>query len=293
VATTTPAAFNDFKGKLLLTDDQKLLVTGRRDSVAGYVAKAFPSTSTMPVSTTKLIGSAGRATIIRPLDDVDVLAVFENKDNIFETYRYDSQAFLYRVRDGLKQYSTVKVIGARGQAVRFFYTQAPHVDVAPVFKWRGNDTGYALPDGSGGWLTTDPDAHAAFMVRRNTELGLHLKPLVRMLKRWNNEHSKYLKSFHLEVMVQACFGSLGADSRLASERFFDWGQRWIDVSDPAGHGGVLSNYLTAAKRQALLTNMQSAQTRASNANAVERDGDHKEAIRLWRIIYGDEFPTYG
>jgi len=39
--------------------------------------------------------------------------------------------------------------------------------------------------------------------------------------------------------------------------------------------------------------MQSAYDRAVSANAAEARGDHEEAIRLWRIVFGDEFPAYG
>lgn len=290
MSLTTPKAFEEFKDKLLLTDAQWTTVRSRRDVTTGYLQSSFPASSDLPLKTTRLIGSAGRETIIRPLDDVDLFAEFTNKDSIFERYRYDSQAFLYRVRDALAGYS-VKIVGARGQAVRLFYKDAPHVDIAPVFKWSSG--GFALPNGTGGWLTTDPDVHAEYMVRRNAELSYRLKPLVRMLKRWNNVHSQHFKSFHLEVMAAAVFTSLGSDSRDACEKFFNWGQNYLSVTDPAGHSGDLSSYMTHNRRQNALTNMESARQRAANANAAERRGAHKEAIRLWRIIFGEEFPTYG
>lgn len=217
MATTTADAFNTFKNKLRLTDAQQDLVKGRRATTAGYLSSSFPSSSDLPISTTKLIGSAGRNTIIRPLDDVDVLAVFANKDEVFEKYRYDSQKVLYRVRDALNKFR-VEVVGARGQAVRLFYSDPPDVDIAPVFK--RHEGGYFLPDGTGGWLTTDPDAHADWLAERQTDLGANLKPMIRMIKRWNNAHSKYLKGFHVEVMVGTVFTRLGSDSRHASELFF-------------------------------------------------------------------------
>jgi len=290
VALTTPAAFNEFKDLLLLTEAQKETVSSRRSTAHGYLKESFGTSSNMPLTRTRLIGSAGRSTIIRPLDDIDVMAVFENKDDIFETYRYDSHAFLYRIRDALSAYS-VRIVGARGQAVRLFYQSAPHVDIAPVFKWRSG--GYALPNGTGGWLTTDPDTHAAYMVQRNEELGSNLKPMIRMLKRWNNVHSKRLKSFHLEMLVANSFTSLGSDSRKAAEVFFGYAKDHLSVNDPAGHSGDLSSYLTWTARVEVQTSMESARERASRANAAEIRGDHAEAIRLWRIIFGDEFPPYG
>jgi hypothetical protein len=291
MATTTAKAFDEFKEHLKLAATQSAAVTSRRDATAGYVKTAFPTTSDMPLSRTKLIGSAGRDTIIRPLEDIDLLAVFANKNNVFAKYATDSQSFLYRIRDALKTYSTVKVVGARGQAVRFFYKQAPHVDVAPVFKWSG--AGYALPNGNGGWLTTDPDEHEKYFNRRNEELDHRAKPIVRMIKQWNRTHSKYLKSFHLEVMVNQAFTTLGGDSRDACEKFFSWAKSNVTVLDPAGHGGDLSTYLTSTNRQNVVANLEAARQRAASANASERAGDHKEAIRLWGLVFGSEFPGYG
>ncbi|WP_172651295.1 hypothetical protein [Rhodococcus opacus] len=77
---TTARAFEEFKETLLLIDAQKASVRSRRDATAGYVKSAFPTSSNMPLDTAKLIGSAQRETIIRPLDDIDLLAVFQNKD---------------------------------------------------------------------------------------------------------------------------------------------------------------------------------------------------------------------
>jgi hypothetical protein len=160
-----------------------------------------------------------------------------------------------------------------------------------VFKWKG--AGYALPDGAGGWLTTDPHAHQAYFSSRNEALGYRLKPLVRMLKRWNTVHSGYFKSFHLEAVTSRVFASLGSDSRDACEKFFEWAQGNLRTSDPAGYSGDLSVYLTDTQRTNLVSNLESARQRASSANAAERAGNHQEAIRLWRIVFGDEFPAYG
>jgi hypothetical protein len=293
MAKTTAQASDEFLAKLALTDTQQSINLLRRSAAAGHLDDAFGRDSDMPLLRTKLIGSAARNVMIRPVDDIDMMAEFENKDGIFEKYRYDSQAFLYRVKYALSQYS-VKIVGARGQAVRLFYADAPHVDIAPVFKWGGGDgTGYGLPNGTGGWLTTDPDHHEAYMSQRDSELGSQLKPLVRMLKRWNNVHGKRLKSWHLEVVAASVFGTVGSDLRQAGMYFFDWARNNVHVNDPAQHGGDLSTYLTTQGRQDVITSLTSTFDKAARAVAAEQAGNHEEAIRLWRIIYGDEFPAYG
>jgi hypothetical protein len=82
--------------------------------------------------------------------------------------------------------------------------------------------------------------------------------MIRMFKRWNNEHSKYLKSFHLEVVLSNIFTSIGGDSRDASEKLFGWAQNKLYVTDPAGYGGDLSAYLTYSNRQSLISNLESS-----------------------------------
>jgi len=60
-------------------------------------------------------------------------------------------------------------------------------------------------------LDPDPDQHETYMAERNGTLSYQLKPLVRMLKRWNRVHSERLESFHLEVMTASMFQSLGSN----------------------------------------------------------------------------------
>jgi hypothetical protein len=59
------------------------------------------------------------------------------------------------------------------------------------------------------------------MTQRNQELANYLKPLLRLLKRWNNVHSKRLKSFHLELLTQATFRGLSSSLRENVQTFSD------------------------------------------------------------------------
>lgn len=290
MATTTAKAFDEFRDRIALTDAQSSKALSRRDQAVKYVKNAFPSTSDMPLLKGFMIGSVDRGTGVRPLDDIDVIAQFKNKDDVFEKYRYDSQAFLYRIRNALDAKTQIQQVGARGQAVRLFYKDDLHVDIAPVFHWSGG--GYALPAGDGTWITTDPPAQKEWINKRQAELNGELKKRVRFLKRWNNVHSRRLQSWHLEVMVANVFTSMSTNSRNGLMKFFEWAPWNIDVQDPDGYGGNLAVYLTWNARDAVGQSFESAHGRAVKANDAEREGDHREAIRLWRIILGDDFPTY-
>lgn len=166
---------------------------------------------------------------------------------------------------------------------------APHVDIAAVVPYGSQ---YYIPKGDGTWLITDPEGVDSFLGQRQKDLNGYLRPLVRMLKRWNNVHSKRLRSFHLEMVAQAAFRSMGSDLRDATMKFFSWAPNYLDVADPTS-GDSLGARLTYPQRLNILTSFASAHTRASNAVAYEKSGDHANAIAQWRLVFGTEFPAYG
>jgi len=287
--TTTAQAFTAFLEKISPTDTQRTEITNKRQSAEKYLREAFPQSSTLPLKRVILIGSAARGTIIRPINDIDVMAEFTNKDNVFEQYRKDSGAILQRIRTGLNAKTSIGKIGARGQAVRLFYQSGAHVDIAPVFKW--SDGGFVLPRGDGGWMGTDPEAQDHWYSERRTSVGASLTPVAKLARRWNGVHGHRFDSFHLEVMVASLFERLGSNHRNALKVFFDAAPGWVAVSDPAGHSGSLDSYLTKADRSAINSRFAEALSRAKKAIAAEELGDHTEAKRLWRIELGDEFPA--
>lgn len=291
MATTTSEAFSQFEERIRLTAAQNERVTARAKRAREFMSEAFPSTYDLPLRSVNLMGSAARGTTIRPLDDIDVLAVFNNKDGVFEKYRHDSQAFLYRLRNRINAKTTVQQVGARGQAVRLFYNDDLHVDIAPVFSW--SEGGYGLPSGTGGWITTDPPAQQSWTTERESTLGSQFRRRVRLLKRWNTAHSSRLGSWHLEAMVGTIFSSMSGNHRNGLLKFFEWAPGYIHVNDPDGRGGDLGANLTWTQETDIKNSFDANHSRALNAVNAEAAGDHAEAIRLWRIILGDEFPAYG
>jgi hypothetical protein len=285
---TTAQAFAQFLDNITATDYQKTsIINGRKKTVDDRLNEKFPSSSDMPYSQGILMGSAKKSTIIRPLDDVDVLAVFSNVNRAWGKYWNDSHSFIYRIRDAYNGV-TIQQVGTRGQAVRVFYDGGGHVDVAPVF-YKGDDV-YHLPDGAGGWLLTAPTVANDWFDGQNRTLSYQLAPVVRLLKAWNRAHSKRLRSFHLETIAAKTFSSLGSNHRVALQKFFEWAPNHLDVNDPGGQGGTLSSYLSWTARQAVQDALRSAADRASKALDAEARGDHTEAKRLWRIILGSSFP---
>ena len=289
MALTTAQAFTSFLEKITPTDAQRTDITNKRDSTEKYLRAAFPPSSTLPVQRVILMGSAARGMRWTATLNLLDIAVQERRETLFEQYRRDSGSFLQRIRKALNANTSIKKIGARGQAVRLFYTSDAHVDIAPVFRW--NTGGFILPSGDGGWIHTDPEAQGKWFSERRESIGADLTPVAKLVRRWNAVHSGRFESFHLEVMVASMFKSLGSNYRSDLKLFFELAPGWIGVSDPAGHSGRLDDYLTQANRTAIISRCNDALARADNALAAEGASNHTEAKRLWRIELGDEFPA--
>lgn len=249
---------------------------------------AFPSTKDITFVQAKYLGSASKRTMITPVNDLDILAEF-NLD-ITATWRYstDSFAFITRIRNAYSGTKT-QVVGTRGQAVRVFYQKFGHVDLAPVI--RVNATTYKLPDGKGGWLYTSPEVANGWFFDKHKQLDYRLKDLVKLIKKWNSEHSSRLSSFHLETMAAAMFSSLGTYQDLNLKNFFQHAPSWLDVNDPGGQSGSLSGYLTYTARAEVIRSFEAAYDLAVEASKYESDGDHATAITKWRRILGSDFPS--
>ncbi|MFE6849743.1 hypothetical protein ACFVDH_02985 [Streptomyces sp. NPDC057674] len=292
MAITVAAAFNEFNTAITPGEAVWGKVYERRDAVVNTLKSAFPSTSDIRYQSHKIIGSLGRKTASAPVADIDLLVHLSVDSDLWNRkYRSDSSEFLYRVRRSLNSASTVRKIGARGQAVRLFYADGLEVDVAAVEKYQGGS--FAIPDGSGKWLTTNPNRHESYLDDRNRELAGDLKKIIRFAKQWNKAHSSYLASFHLEMMVARTFSSLNNDSRDALRVFFEHNKNYLSVQDPAGYSGDLSDYLTPLAAGAARSALDAAYRRAVAAKQAEADGNHREAIRLWRVILGNQFPVFG
>ncbi len=286
---TTVQAFAQFIDDIEPSDyHYDTMVPARKKTVDERLTEKFPSGNLTPFDEVYLIGSAAKKTATRPIDDVDVLAVFSNANNGYESFRYNSQNFLYRIQQAYAGTSIQKV-GTRGQAIRVFFQNGGYVDIACVF-WSGNDN-YLLPAGDGSWITTRPFAANNWFATRHAELSYNLKTFVKVLKKWNYAHSKRLNSFHLETMAGKVFASLNNNRRDALLVFFQNAGSYLNVMDPGGTGVVLGANISSNKRSDILNSFALAASRAKVAIEAEGRGDHSESKRQWRMVLGSDFPT--
>ncbi len=294
MATTIPAAFQKLKENLEISGLQKSTVSTRQTNVRDVAA------SDLTVQDSFLTGSYSRSTMIAPLKEADVDIFIVLHPNYFHHYnngQNGGQAGLLDLvkRTLRKTYTKTPDISRNGQAVTIQFTDFL-VDVVPGFNRQGG--GYLIPNSiSKSWIPTDPKKHVEIVSEENIAHSGDLVPLIKMIKGWNKNSGNFFNSFHLEVLaLEILKGVRIADFPSGMRFFFDKGRELIPKKnlDPAGYGEDVGNYInTEEKIQEALTKFQLAYERAIKAEDYNRRGYTREAIEMWRKIFGDYFPSYG
>ncbi len=118
--------------------------------------------------------------------------------------------------------------------------------------------------------------------------------LIKMMKHWSAHHGDYLQSYHIEVMALQAITAAQSDAPWDTYQFFR------QVHDLTGsmlwhEGAWVDNYLSSTDRAEFRSRLEKAAEVASVAwyKTFGSNSDHEGAIRLWRQVLGDQFPTYG
>lgn len=293
MAVGIPQAFQQFRQNLEITSLQGTTVSSRQKAVREVIQAG------MKVHDSFLTGSYQRNTMIAPLSEVDIDIFFVLDSSYFHHYNNQNggqAGLLDWVKRTLKRtYATTPDISRNGQAVTIRFTDFT-VDVVPGFNRQGG--GYLIPNSiRQSWLSTDPKKHVELVSASNTAHNGSLVPLIKMLKCWNRAHSKFFRSFHLEVLALRVLTNVTiSDFGSGARFFFDKARPLISVQvpDPAGYGDDVGNYISGQEKiDEAVGKLQLAFERAVKAEQFASRGNNRAAIEMWGRIFGDHFPAYG
>jgi hypothetical protein len=292
--TTIPQSFLRFKENLEITGLQAQTVSTRQKNVREAIE------GELEVEDSFLTGSYSRSTMIAPLKeaDIDIFIVLNAK--YFHNYNNNQNGGQAGLLDLVKRvlrrtYPTTPDISRNGQAVTIRFTDF-NVDVVPGFARQGG--GYLIPNSiTQSWLSTDPKKHVDIMSTANKAHVGDLVPLIKMVKCWNRNNSKYFRSFHLEVLALEIFTNIRIDDFSSGARFyFDKARAAVAHKnlDPAGYGGDVGSYISGQpKIDEAVGKFQRAYDRAIRAETFANRGNVRDAVDTWILIFGDYFPAYG
>jgi hypothetical protein len=246
-------------------------------------------------------GSLQRRTQRDPLNDVDVIAVYdaaahpdwglpgESAAAALDHAREQIHRLLGTIDGTYGQ--VVRLAKPRNHAVKCFLDDPDNpdgftVDVMPAL--RQPDGALLVPERlSDDWILTNPEHLIAEVARRQAGWDLFV-PLVRVLKCWNDAHGKLMKSLTMEVFA---IGTLAARpaAPLALQQFFASAVHQIDdpIQDPTGLCGEIQPDLD---HDAMRELFDDAAGDAWHAVSLQADGKTDAAACRWRQVFGDAFP---
>jgi hypothetical protein len=289
-------AFSKFRSRLELTDCEQQDASRRQREIRAYMDEKFR------IEHDFLTGSYKRWTKTKPLKDVDIFCVLHKDERhyrdkhpsellkavegvLVEKYGRDN---VCRQRRSVSVSFGVKVVDddADGKVMSF--------DVVPAFT--KNDH-YEIPDTSttSQWTETNPRIHAEKATASNKAFAGEWCGMVRMIKKWNRQHSKPVKpAFLLEVMAHELLRPpFGGDYRRELKAFFASAADRIDEvwEEPAQLGPPVSDSMSASERQRARQALLEAESNATRAIRLANQGRNGEALKVWREdIFGPLFP---
>lgn len=278
--------FQELKSRLEITDLQSTTVSIRQQEVRNAVARR------LTIKEDFLTGSYKRNTLIAPLSEADI-DIFEVLDASY--FRQDGQVYILdKVRDVLLEtYTRTPKISRDGQAITITFNDFK-VDVVPAFYRQGG--GYLIPNSiSKQWISTDPKQHISIWSTENSKHRNDLIPLIKMLKCWKREANVEVSSFFFECLILKILTNVNITSFSSGVSFvFNKARSAIKfpVSDPAGYNSNVGQYISQYNLNDAVSKLETAYSRAINAEQAEARGNIQEAIRIWKVIFGDYFPVF-
>lgn len=289
---STIDAFKKFKSRLELREGEQNKASKLQREARELIAKHFA------IDRDFLTGSYKRHTKTRPLKDVDIFFVLDKDKE--KKYLDKPLQLLEDVRKAIAPvYGESKVkIGRRSVGVDLLYDPNDEdkilsIDIVPAFDC-GNH--YQIPDNVlKKWVYTDPEIHAEEATSANKNFNGEWKPMVKIIKKWNETQGKPIKpSFLIEVMaMQILYPPFSGGYVYELKSFFATAADRISETwnDPAGLGAPVSDQMDASRITLARQKLVEAGKFIDQAIQAERNGNQGGALRIWRdSIFGDMFP---
>lgn len=273
-------------------------------------------------------GSFARYTKIRELDDIDLIVgvsavgstylesggriiISASGDTRLRNLCFDGTTTLnsrkvincfIRHLSSIPQYSKAELGRNGSAAVLNLSSYTWSFDIVPAFftapEWGGRDY-YLIPDGTGYWMKTDPRIDQNRVSTINQTHNGNVLNVVRLLKYWNRRPTApSAPSYLFECVLLSLYESKATQA-----------SKYVDVEIPAALNHIASAILNSVQdpkqvqedinslswddRVKISNRATDDASKASSARVAETRGDHKEAIRIWRDVFGPAFPTYG
>ncbi|MGB7282949.1 MAG: hypothetical protein WBE13_11865, partial [Candidatus Acidiferrum sp.] len=236
--------------------------------------------------------NSGWSTAGRPPRDVDMYFVLPvHVYHRFQDHLWNRQsALLQEVKRILGVTYPETDMSADGQIVLVRF-DSYNVEVVPAFALTNGRYWICETSGGGAYNEADPSAELAYIEAADNATNRNLRPLVRMLKAWQDNCSVPIKSFHLELVASEFLQQ--SPWRFYDYFWFDWITRdfflylyskantWLSVPGTFEPMQLASEWKSRA---------ETAYGRAYKACQFEWENRVSDAGEEWQKIFGFQIP---
>jgi len=263
---------------ITVTDKQEVNIESSFNNLNKYLLN---EESNLSVKRVFLNGSYKRDTIIRPLNDIDLFAVINIEDYKDESgLRPNSQSVLTKFKnylDGLNDYKG-KVKQDR-PCVTIFLSDK-NFDVLPSLLESGAH--YIPNEDLTGWIFTDPETLTTQLERVNASRDYKVKEIVKAVKYWKRENNISIPSFHVEEVAINTFNLFSFTNLEEGIRlWFEHAEGYLTV-------GRFKSYDEYDKVKKKINKVKDKLKEAKEFLDIKNQA---EALKIWKDIFGKEFPT--
>lgn len=201
-------------------------------------------------------------------------------------------------------------IHARGEAVTLkLKSYSWNFDIVPAFYCTGDTYTkpyYLIPNGYGKWKKTNPKLEQERVSSLNQKFNNVVLSTIRLVKYWNRRgQMPNITSYVLETMVLDYFDQTN-HSVVNDNKYYDYPDMHFrdalyyisnhimcSVQDTKGFQGNI-NTLTYEQKNKIKTRASNDYSKAYNAVRAEtQEKDNQKSMKIWKDIFGDNFPQYG
>lgn len=187
----------DLSSNLVLSQDEKDIITVSLDTLKKRLAYySFPESIYEKI----VFGSYTRETILpRKYDeksDIDFLVVYSH------IYGYKPQTYLNWLKNFVEYYYSSSEIYQSSPTI---VLELQHIkfEITPGYSSYGS---YLIPNGISEWQLTQIKTDDQALVNCNKENGYKIKPIIRLIKRWNvAKNRRRLASYFMEKIIANTF----------------------------------------------------------------------------------------
>ena len=275
--STLLKSINDLIENISVTDRQEANIEAAFENLKSSLTNEDNGLSVKDVF---LNGSYERDTIIRPLDDIDLFAVIDESDYCINGIDPKPQTVLTNFKNylnGLNDYKD-KVIQDRPCVTVVLSDK--DFDVLPSLRKSG--ALYIPNEALDGWIFTDPKTLTNSLFDVNKRRSYKVKDIVKAVKYWKRENEQNIPSFHVEQVAINIFNLYDfTNSEEGIRLWFNHAEGFL----------VSSRFKSYDEYDKFKSKIRSVKDKLNEAKKLDDEKKVAEAKKIWKDIFGKEFPA--